>query len=625
MAKKKPKTKQSTKSPSKSLIKKEPKLAKKAVKKVESAKTPKLTVATQLSQAVTKPLDNIKKKLIEQRAMRAANQVLNGNGEAKNPFELGSDSFNFDNNQFDDEETLTDDLFAPGTTQNGLSAHSEVHDALDFGHQEDPNARGGFQHIGHGLLDIGMEIFKKYNDICTKAGDLCKFRIYKNNEFIRTISGPYSWEQLQKDLGPGQYRVQAYSASSGKILRTETQMIGEDPALAMSSPQNQAINIEVEKMRLENERLKSEREAMRLEKEAAIEAARWDRKEKRDEDANIAKLAIGMMQAQNKPDNSKTEIMQIIVDMQKSNFEMMKEHRNDTAKMMEALAKLVIDSKPKSEVTMLDLVKAQQESFEKGKAEERRIQELVEAKAEELAEKLADNDAPAEKDSLTETLVKAFAPVMANALTQPRPSPQSQQLSGPRRQQPRQHPKSLMPDPNPGVVVPPGTPGAPSAKMETSNVVTMPRANLQELNKPLDQDSEENAEPVSDTVDKSPNIHLNGSSELKKTVDGTSHLSQDEAGVEEMAIRDLAIPVIADRLVNGIDPIVAASDILVELQKSGVTAKEVVKHWSLSKLITYAQSLGVPPEANPWFEAFFNEIENIAKKPGASEISEAHL
>lgn len=604
MSKKKTKSKSKPlKETKKIVVKNEPKLAKKPFKKDYTEKTPRIAVSTQLSGEVTRPLDNIKKKLIEQRALLAARAAEHDKEDTTNPFELESHDFDTTSSENFDEPELANDLFAPGTSQNGFSDTNGLN-----------MSENGHSSLGFGTFETGVDIFKKYDDICVKAGDLCKFRIYKNNEFINTRTGPYSWEQLQKDFGPGQYRVQAYSASNGRILRTETQMIGADPTLSQQAQAQQVVNVEVEKMRLENERLKAERDAEIAKREREKEEARWERKEKRDEEMSIAKLALSFSKINSEPGKD-NQIMQMIVEMQKSTFELMNQQKNDTAKMIESLAKLVMDSKPKSEVTPLDLIKAQQEAYERGKAEERRIQELVEKKAEVLAEKLADNDEPVEKDSLSETLIKAFAPVMAGALAQPKtPAQPLPQIT----QRPQiQHPRSQAPRVNPNIVVPPGT--TSQAKAETKTDLSMPRASLDDLNEKLDLDSEEDS---LETSDKSPNLKLNGSSslvlnenrstELKKNIDDTGHLTQDETSAQELTIRDLAIPLIAEKLVALAEPRASAGDILVELQKHGIRAKDVVQHWSYEKLVSYAHSLGVPEEANPWFKEFFSEIKQIA-------------
>ena len=550
-------------------------------------KEPSYAPTTGLSAQVVRPMENIQKKILAQRAANAvaATEFLKTQEEA-NPFEQGL--LGTENDLSFDEQDSSAGLFAaPNGAFDGEISVKEMGDKEIFGYAYDEA--------------------QKYEDVPV-------FRILKNSALVGTEYYPCSWEKIQKKYGEGLFVVKAVRASKGTYIKSATQLIGA-PTEAVHAPIEEKTSSSVDPMAI-MALLSQERDKV----EAKL---REERRDKREEESAMMKLVLAMTQNQQQGKNDSTiALQQMMLDMQKTNFEMLKQMQNDTAKMFESL------NNKKDTISNFELLKLVQDSRNGGWEQAQKFYEMLDKKAEEKAEALADargGDEPAEKDSVTDTIIKSLVPVLGTVLSQPGQQARPQL---PQRPPQVQHPRSQAQPLNPNVVVPPGTPTAQTSSQPKTGP-TLPRADINELNEKLDIGEDEESLGVNDTA-KGPVPHLNGSAALRSNkpdlkvlpnsnelgLDGRSQLTQDETTAQEIAIKDLAIPLIADKLVNGAEPRSSASEVILALQTHGIKAKDIVNHWPLHKLIAHAREMGVPEIADPWFKEFYSEIEVIAAPVG---------
>ena len=75
--------------------------------------------------------------------------------------------------------------------------------------------------------ELSIDVFEEGFRKAIALKDAPRYYIKKNSQFLTVKDYPYSWEQLQKEYGPGWYQVQCKARSNGRILKGQTEMVGD--------------------------------------------------------------------------------------------------------------------------------------------------------------------------------------------------------------------------------------------------------------------------------------------------------------------------------------------------------------------------------------------------------------
>ncbi len=438
--------------------------------------------------------------------------------------------------------------------------------------------------------DVFEEGFKRA--VAQKTG--VRYHIKKNSEFLCTKGYPYSWEKLQADYGPGYYYVMAKNINNGRIMKQQTEMVGDPHA-----------------------HHESEHDTEEVGKESNLAVLGWLQQSQERAEAKAQATAKSN-------ENGMAQIFQAISVAQQKSSEMMmtlmmessKQTQNLLITMMTAqqskapdpsieIFKLLLLQKPvESGMKPLELVAL----LEKSKSEARREAKDDMKSIEERAKKLADEMTPEPnegEESLTKTLIKGFVPVFAQIMESKQKEEQLQQaqLAEYNRRQQLAQGQGIQE----GFIEDALQPGIRSRQQ--TQTAPRPKAPVQRIVRP------EGAVKVvpPDTNSGLPIAEHAANVTGPKEVVGVDPKFRDR-------IFDFCAPDIAHAMVNRLPASKCAAVCLDKLEKEGVERQTVVKTFTLQDFYAYADKFGLPEEAKPWLKEFY---ESIALKAGEKPIRTA--
>lgn len=482
------------------------------------------------------------------------------------------------------------------------------------------------------------DIFRQAYEFCQKNDDVAKFKIWKDGNYITLKNWPYSWEQLQKDYGSGIYKVQAYRATNGHIIKQSSECIGNpDPigtpkADEKSEQPAETFNNQFVMLNF----MQKEREAARREADAREERLRREMQERADKERSELE----------RRGDKENQQMQLMLEMFKAQAESTARLAEDRARQTEERArkdlemyKTMMEETRKSDERhqkQIELLAKKLEEKPKETSFVAQLKELLEVK--ELIQEMDGGGSSEEdgKESMTDSVVKAFLPMIGKAMSAQGPVPPT--IQGPVQRPPIQ-----------GVSQEAGGTGLRPVNSRTESGLSREtirrQAELRRQHAMMEKQAQNPVAPKDvsfqradiDFSDK-PSVPkpVNSPVEakvvarpvkevIKNPIDAGPKPVQTEFVDKENKIKDLALPIISDSLMQGLDRISTAHAVLTTLHENGITPQDVCTHWGIEKILQSAKKMGVPEIANPWLEGFFGEIEKLNSQSTSGRHPESGL
>lgn len=302
-----------------------------------------------------------------------------------------------------------------------------------------------------------FDIFVDVGDHWQEKGQVVRYQIDKNNRMLTRVDHPFSWEEVQKKFGAGNYKVIAkLPALNNQYLRSQSKIIASAPdespeyliktlAEKKAEPQNnngmntmELLTVlekksELAELRAEEARREAEERIAKAEIRAREEAKeRLEAQEKMFERMMSQKSGGGdviekltplltivlpaILKKETPKDNSEVLFkvqemnMKMIENMQKTNEKMF----SSLQESIKAMGDAINNKKDTGDFDAFKIMKMMKDSETEGFEKYRLMNELAKERAEELAElRGGSGDDEGKKDSTVDTLIKSFAPAIA--------------------------------------------------------------------------------------------------------------------------------------------------------------------------------------------------------------------
>lgn len=475
--------------------------------------------------------------------------------------------------------------------------------------------------IESGEAVAAFDIFD-WCDETTKKGHQIQYVVKRNGEMLAIKYHPYSWEQIQKEYKGGQYQIVAKSLTTKKYLKSETRTLS-DPLktddsdeiaqkIMMQAPQPPQGPNFMELFTL----FQSMNEKQRAEaRESAKETAQMGQQNMLAFVEMMKSSQTGSQQMFFEIAKMTQQVSEKLAESQRAMFEKM-ETRFE--KILDKVSEKTSPKTDKPEFGLLELMKMQQESQEKGFQLFNQLSQIAETKAAERVEMMEElrgeqtSAAPVKEKSMTDTLIETMLPTIAGALAGSQAVPPTQQAVQPVRRalppqqigQVRQVPRQVQPT-QPGATaqrtqvqaVRPGQTQANAQKSAASGPVSrqtsgQPTVKRNALGLPVAEIPVKAAE--------TPVVTVQATVETPKTTDLKAKFTE------------ILVPVLGESLLGGVSPEQGATATIAALEKSGHTRVEFVENVSLPDLMAVVSGFNLPEEANPWFEGLYAHLQNTA-------------
>ena len=252
--------------------------------------------------------------------------------------------------------------------------------------------------------DVFEEGFKK----AMSMKDAPRFHIKKNSQFLTVKDFPYSWEKLQSEYGPGYYQVICKARSNGRILKSQTEMVGDpnegkvesvDEGTAQTTHDN---NLAVLGW-LQQSQERAEQRAQALTKN------------------NESSLAMVMQTVMTAQQESSKTMMQMMMEQSKQTQTLLltimqsNQQPKGPDPMITLLTTLLTKEKPKDGMQWGEVMKLMKDAERDAETRTKNMYEMIEKKSDALAEIKAEAMSGGEEgeESLSKTLLKGFVPVLS--------------------------------------------------------------------------------------------------------------------------------------------------------------------------------------------------------------------
>lgn len=461
-----------------------------------------------------------------------------------------------------------------------------------------------------------FDIFEFGAAEAVRRGDMPKFRIYRSGEFLCVKLGQYSYERLQKEYKGGHYKIYAYSNITNKYLKAQSKMIADPLITEQDQPQQQggAQGGNVAEI------ITALKDVMGLKAHSEAEEIRA----KSDGSATQMTMMMSMMQQQ--------------FQMQ---MQMVQAQQKESQRMIELMLTLNANKPKNNDLSPMELITLLEKSKTKGATE---FKELF-AMAKELAEDMRESEEPTSREggeSVMDSLIKNFAPLIAAGMNQPQ---QAQPQPQPQPQRPP------LPAPNPHLVATrPTTPVAtqPQPQQQAQPLIkpqeVMPQTMVGKI-EPLPVPAQ--AKPIApgplgihkpetedDSSDDSEDELGEGESVFDSLGEGEEYVGSDQDS--ELINPDFAEPIElkGEETVNEIQTKVMnllATDLVkaalmgskadnvapnsyIKLKKNGILPKMILDNFSQDSILNAAREKGLPPKYEQQLKDFYAIIENLAKR-----------
>jgi len=399
-------------------------------------------------------------------------------------------------------------------------------------------------------VDIWEFAYKKLEPL----GDVPKFIIYRNGEMLTTKMYPYSWQQLQEEFGGGHYKVQARSSNRQTIIKTQTQIIAHNPHTQPQQTTQDTFQAPSDSPSLEKlidivQNLQDKIKSESKQNDSLQLAAQ----------ANMNTTMMSMMQSQAK------QTSDMIMQMTKFQMEMSNKQMEMMTKSLEGLGESLKSGKKDDGMDFIKLLTLLKETERSSEDRTMKFLELADKKAELAREQaLEDNgsDEGGSKESLSDTLIRSFAPALGQIIAA-NAANQQQQRSLP---QPQAIPPRAKPQPSQSV---PRVEAKPN-QTQSRPVKIEPRVTPKEQNVGA-------------------NSKFNG-------------------GLKDK-IESIVIPIVIEDLQNAVEPGLTAKKCVESLQKVGISHKEAIEKFEIDDILSVVRQFNMPEEHINWIKEVYANIK----------------
>lgn len=414
----------------------------------------------------------------------------------------------------------------------------------------------------------GRDIFEEAFAKLEAQNDLPKYIIHKNGTYHAVVSHPYSWEQLQKDHGAGNYRVTAKSVARNIYAGQQTMIIGgpvkDDHAPAQpTAPLPPAGPSPLELFTM-MEQLRDKAEA-----------------KTREASSSQSNMMAMIMQTMTQMQQQSTQQFQtMLLEMSKTNMTIFQTMQTNNMQAFKELNQQIQNTQKKSdgELSALQLLKLIQDSEARAEDRALKLMEMVEEKAEAMAANAKDEPKePTEKPSVFERALTSFIPLMQQSAATGLPLPPAHSV-------PMSQPRPMAVHPNP----------RPAAPAQGPQAAPQPRPAMKgpQMIKPIPK-----APPPPQPE------------ALKKE----NPVAEPAARLNRDQILEFVAPKIGMGMLNRENPRESAAGCLKELEKIGVTRQTVLETFTWDDFQAGAKKYGLPALAVPWLKEFFDAIQTEPK------------
>lgn len=466
-----------------------------------------------------------------------------------------------------------------------------------------------------------FDIFDFCESEFVKKGDFVEYTIKKNGATVGFKKHPFSWEKIQKEFGGGRYNILAKSVLTGKIVKRQTMAvedalheerkesgIGFNPADLVSQiaevvkPKNDGPNF-MELFTLMN----NQQEKSRIEAERAAERAKADSEKQTSTLIQLMQqntmMMLEMMKSSKKDDPTiqLAQLIQSFAEKMENRFE-------------RAIDKIQNQNASKNtEFGLLEVLKLQQDAQDKGFKLYSQLNQIAEAKAEEKLELIEEyrdtgGNSPAEKKTMTDTLIETILPTVAGALAQ-----QGQQKTVQQSVQRRPVSQNIQrrqiqrPTNTTGQRVQ-GNPVQASSQGQTQTAKTASANNGQISRTNVGQ----GIKPVKNALGLPKAAFSPAPAPTAKTVSAQEYFEEvvEEGKTEfKSKMTEMLVPIFTQHLLEQSQPVVVAGAIELGLMDQGVAKEEFLSKISFGDIMDVVKGYDLPEEVNPWFEEIYANLK----------------
>ena len=431
--------------------------------------------------------------------------------------------------------------------------------------------------------EVSIDVFEEGFRKAVAAKDAPRYYIKKNSQFLTVKDYPYSWEQLQKEYGPGWYQVQCKARSNGRILKGQTEMVGdpnegryneaqEDHVDSSDSDKNLAI--------LGWLQTNQERAELRAREQA------------KSTENGLASVMQAVMVAQQEASKNMMQMMMESSKQSQNLFMAMMNNQNQSKgpdPLLTLLSTLITQQGKSGEgFTSASVIKMIQDAETRAEQRTTKNFEWLEKKSNELAEIKAEAMIGNEEheESLTKSLLKGFVPVLSQMVAQ-QGQTQGQVPGQPQMMNPQQQAalQAARQEQMVQASLRPGIPGNMRPQVPT-RAANVPQGTVQA---------------------KAPAQKI-----VVQEVQVQKPVLDDQQ--KEIVLKFVGSD-IAQAMISGSNASTTAEQLLMKLEKEGVSRQTIANGFTLEDFYGFAEKY-IPQEslseAKVWLKGLFDAIQGLA-------------
>lgn len=253
------------------------------------------------------------------------------------------------------------------------------------------------------------DIFEYAQKTLEQVGDYPVFAIHRDGEQYPSKYGRYSWDQLQEDLGGGDYTIWAKSKATGRIIKKESRRLAGERKDVFKKEDQQKTEPQYQQVQQKDdfEKLLSIIQIMNMNNKNDASAALIA---KSNNDSTTTMMTTIMTQVQEQG----RQFQQMLMEIQKASIQSQEKAQQDALrreeKLQERFEKLMekVTTK-KDEFSLKDILEMQSKAMDRGYSSYKEQMEM----AKELAEEMSENE---KEETPFSSVLKSFAPIIVNGL-----------------------------------------------------------------------------------------------------------------------------------------------------------------------------------------------------------------
>lgn len=421
------------------------------------------------------------------------------------------------------------------------------------------------------------DVFEDANKIALQRNMPIYFNIYKNSGYIARVEYPYDWSKLQKQFGEGHYKVVARFHGTNQIVTSQSQFVNgvEDPNKAQhqddSTHQDPMAWITLMEQKAEKAKADAQTQAQAQQNQFAL-------------------MMQTMMQAQQ---SSQQQMQMMMLEMNKQAQAQLQQSQALTNTLITTMLSKKSDDGGFNSATVLKMI---QDAEARAESRTKNWYELVEKKADELAEMKAESMGgdSEENESLSKTLIKGFVPILSQVMTQGQQA-QAQQAQKPQQLTPQEEARLIAQRTQAQQTA--------QATQKAAQVIEQGRG-PQGIRPSTGFADERKVTPKINPIPQVEHPNLNGKTQEVSTTDRKDTKMELKTKIFEIVKGDIGQALLLRK-----DATKTAQACLKKLENNGFLRQTVKETLTLEDYFKFAKDNGVPDIAKPWIEEFYAEIQ----------------